>query len=37
MVKVTEYKLRKMAKNKGIIGHQNKPKKKKNYYELFIN
>ena len=35
MVKVTEYKLRKTAKNKGIIGHQNKPKK--NYYELFIN
>ena len=27
MVKVTEYKLRKTVKNKGIIGHQNKPKK----------
>ena len=27
MVKVTEYKLRKTAKNKGIIGYQNKPKK----------
>ena len=27
MVKVNEYKLRKTAKNKGIIGHQNKPKK----------
>ena len=28
MVKVTKYKLRKTAKNKGIIGHQNKPKKR---------
>ena len=27
MVKITEYKLRKTAKTKGIIGHQNKPKK----------
>ena len=27
MVKVTEYKLRKTAKNKGIIGYQNKSKK----------
>ena len=27
MVKLTEYKLRKTAKNKGIIGYQNKPKK----------
>ena len=27
MVKVTEYKLRKISKDKGIIGHQNKPKK----------
>ena len=27
MVKVTKYKLRKTAKNKGIIGQQNKPKK----------
>ena len=27
MVKGTEYKLRKISKNKGIIGHQNKPKK----------
>ena len=27
MVKITEYKLRKTAKNKGIIGYQNKPKK----------
>ena len=27
MVKVTEYKLRKTAKNKGIIGYQDKPKK----------
>ena len=28
MVKVTEYKLRKTAKNKGIIGYQNKSKKR---------
>ena len=27
MVKITEYKLRKTAKNKGIVGYQNKPKK----------
>ena len=27
MVKVTEYKLRKTSKNKGIIGYQNKSKK----------
>ena len=27
MVKVTEHKLRKTSKNKGIIGYQNKPKK----------
>ena len=27
MVKVTKYKLRKTAKNKGIIGQQNTPKK----------
>ena len=27
MVKVTEYKLRKTAKNKGIIGYQNKSNK----------
>ena len=27
MVKVTEYKLRETAKNKGIISYQNKPKK----------
>ena len=27
MVKVTEYKLRKNAKNKSIIGYQNKPTK----------
>ena len=26
MVKVSEYKLRKTAKSKGIIGYQNKPK-----------
>ena len=36
MVKLNEYKLKKTAKNKGIIGYQNKPKKK-SYYELFIN
>ena len=35
MVKVTEYKLRKTPKSKGIIGHQ--LSQKKNYYELFIN
>ena len=28
MVKLIEYKLRKTAKNKGIIRYQNKPKKK---------
>ena len=27
MAKVSEYKLRKTAKNKGIIGRKNKPKK----------
>ena len=27
MVKVTEYKLRKTVKNKGIIGYQDKPKR----------
>ena len=34
MAKVSEYKLRKTAKNKGIIGYQNKLKK--SFYELFI-
>ena len=36
MVKVTEYKLRKTAKNKGIIGYQNKSKKEllQNIYKL---
>ena len=28
MVKLSEYKLKKTAKNKGIIGYQNKPKKR---------
>ena len=35
MVKVTEYKLRKTAKNKGIIGDQNKSKKE--LLQVFIN
>ena len=36
MVKVTEYKLRKAAKNKGVIGYQNKSKKEllQNIYKL---
>ena len=36
MVKPTEYNLRKTAKNKGIIGYQDKPKKEilKIIYEL---
>ena len=36
MVKVTEYKLRETAKNKGIIGYQNKSKKEllQNIYKL---
>ena len=36
MVKITEYKLRRTAKNKGIIGYQNKSKRKllKDRYEL---
>ena len=36
MVKVTQYKLRKAAKNKGIIGYQNKSKKEllRNIYKL---
>ena len=28
MVKITKYKLRRTAKNKGIIGYQNKSKRK---------
>ena len=36
MVKITEYKLRRTAKNKGIIGYQNKSKRKllKDLYKL---
>ena len=36
MVRITEYELRKTAKNKGIIGYQNKSKRKllKDLYKL---
>ena len=36
MVKITEYKLRRTAKNKGIIGYENKSKRKllKDLYKL---
>ena len=36
MVKVAKYKLREIAKNKGIIDYRNKQKKSaKKYYEVF--